>query len=125
MSFPTLLECIKLGAAQISETILKNANVSYSNAGLWIKFMRTIVSFYSQSLAIWMFIAVDSEGKPMKEPKLSDPEWKQPHGVYFDQQKAIDFSLAQEEFTKASKRVLFLGWEMEYRDADCFEIHHR
>jgi hypothetical protein len=98
MNFPTLLESMALLIRWIS-TVPGNAY----NSGTFVQRSIDLHAFFMQSLALWMFVACDEDGKPMVKPDyditLTNPLITSQRNLY----------------EAAEQRVLFKGWELDYR----------
>ena len=117
MNFPTYLEnSIHLSEKhdrQLEKIVSGNAQHVYIGDKLHIAYQeherRAALSrnLYSQSLALWMFVPCDAEGKPMLKPFEGS--------VGFDDSwlKGEDFLTYVNRYEAAEKRVLFAGWEFD------------
>lgn len=103
MKFPTLLEALKI--IEIDPHIREAWVNRYF---LHIQSVNALVAFYSQPLALWMFVACNEEGEPMMKPLHSDPKYSLEN---FDETKPVPWAVDCTKYNEAIDRVLFSGWE--------------
>ena len=110
--FPTLLEALKI--IEIDPDI-REAWVNF----LHIQSVNALVAFYSQPLALWMFVPCGEDGEPMEKPDLWD-DWFDGQISYSELPNNLAEELNDEEEAKsfyayqaAAQRVLFEGWELK------------
>jgi len=97
MKFPTLLEYLtgqrdKLGVLMLAPMLNK----------LIAEFTMTGIKFYSQPLALWMFIPCSEDGEPIKRPvdnSNNHDEW-------------CAYECLRQEYQAAEQRVLFEGCKL-------------
>jgi len=107
MNFPTLLECIQARQAKYESEASKQAKSTVWNAyDLLVRYtadIKAICEFYSQPLALWMFIPCGEDGMPLKRPvdnSNNHDEW-------------CAYECLRQEYQAAEQRVLFEGWELK------------
>ena len=111
MKFPTLLEYLtgqrdKLGVLMLAP-MLNKLIAAFTMLGL---------KFYSQPLALWMFVPCGEDGKPLKFPIRAD---------YDDHDLGVSlYSIKHSEFEAAQRCVLFEGWEVE-KEESLYIVRHK
>jgi len=130
MKFPTLLEALKKERSTwtINDTVTPEDLFS-----AWNYSVSALINFYSQSLALWMFVPCGEDGKPLKKPyegmfevkggtpktaacTLLNPCEAAVDGArYYHKGK---YNAAAKAYQAAEQRVLFEGWGVEVFEAD-------
>ena len=100
MKFPTLLECLKTVPSLITQDC-----GGYEED--YMALSEKAIEFYSQPLALWMFITCSEDGKPMSKPIHSDPKYSLEN---FDATKPVPWAVDCTKYNEAVDRVLFEGW---------------
>ena len=114
MKFPTLLEAIGIILRNQSE-----ADPFDPNHKAYFFDVTRAYAFYSQSLALWMFVPCGEDGKPIDKPEWYDkiiaPETR-PDDL--DELYSPEWSEEMQAYKSAQSRVLFEGWDIDVYDSD-------
>lgn len=109
MKFPTLLERL----ITLKSTWIINDNVPPANLfSSWNYAVSDLITFYSQPLALWMFVPCGEDGKPLSKP-VEYEIWlnkglRQATKIYGHLSR--DISPRCSAYQAAEQRVLFEGW---------------
>lgn len=109
--FPTLLECLiqsQLNPQRIEAWVGRHFN--------HITDVNALIAFYSQPLALWMFVPCGEDGEPIVKPEAPEQPYDEDTDVYFQ------YTIYLKRWEAAEQRVMFEGWELSRRRGGAIEV---
>ena len=83
---------------------------------LYERWCQVGINFYSQPLALWMFVPCGEDGEPIVKPEAPEQPYDEDTDVYFQ------YTIYLKRWEAAEQRVMFEGWELSRRRGGAIEV---